>query len=190
VSDPIGRIARSIIEKAIERGAQEVRVEPLAEKMAICYQVDDKLCDEEFLPKHMCPLLVGAYSRLERPADKLAQGSLETRNPPRNRHYAIWDDEKQRDLCVACSPTPHGDKVVIKIVTAAGWKSGWRRRRLRLLDLSSRSKWDWNRRSCNSGADLTGADLTGADLTGAHYDNSTRWPAGFDPQHHGAVRVE
>jgi uncharacterized protein YjbI with pentapeptide repeats len=36
------------------------------------------------------------------------------------------------------------------------------------------------------GADLRGADLTGADLDRANYDDSTRWPEGFDPAAHGA----
>ena len=37
-----------------------------------------------------------------------------------------------------------------------------------------------------TGADLTGADLAGADVSSAIYDSTTRWPAGYDPQHHGA----
>ena len=36
------------------------------------------------------------------------------------------------------------------------------------------------------GADLTDADLRGTELARAHYDRFTRWPAGFDPQAHGA----
>jgi uncharacterized protein YjbI with pentapeptide repeats len=39
------------------------------------------------------------------------------------------------------------------------------------------------------GADLTDADLSGARLKYAHYDAHTRWPQGFDPQRHGAVKV-
>jgi hypothetical protein len=56
-----------------------------------------------------------------------------------------------------------------------------------------------------SGADLAGADLRNADLTGvnlsqtnltgtklagAYYDQSTRWPEGFDAQQHGAEFVK
>lgn len=54
-------------------------------------------------------------------------------------------------------------------------------------------------RSANlAGADLRAADLVGADLTGAvmgmsvadaRYDETTRWPEGFDPQAQGAIRV-
>jgi hypothetical protein len=49
-----------------------------------------------------------------------------------------------------------------------------------------------------AGADFSQVDLSadpgdaGAgppDLRGAHYDARTRWPAGFDPKRHGAVRV-
>tara|TARA_Y100000310_G_C20109297_1_gene546370 strand:- start:113 stop:325 length:213 start_codon:yes stop_codon:yes gene_type:complete len=56
------------------------------------------------------------------------------------------------------------------------------------------------------GADLDGADLreaklhqadlrkatklTDARLVRAMYDEGTKWPDGFDPQKHGAVRVE
>jgi hypothetical protein len=36
------------------------------------------------------------------------------------------------------------------------------------------------------GADLTGADLAGADVSSALYDDTTRWPSGFDPSNHGA----
>ncbi|MGV3722636.1 MAG: pentapeptide repeat-containing protein [Actinomycetota bacterium] len=39
------------------------------------------------------------------------------------------------------------------------------------------------------GADLRGATLLGVDLTGARYDDSTRWPAQFDPSACGAVKV-
>lgn len=54
------------------------------------------------------------------------------------------------------------------------------------------------------GTNLEGADLRGADLTsdliaaeslgyailaGARYDAGTRWPEGFDPQRHGAVKI-
>ena len=37
--------------------------------------------------------------------------------------------------------------------------------------------------------DLRWADLTGIDLVTTRYDASTRWPAGFDPQAHGARLV-
>jgi uncharacterized protein YjbI with pentapeptide repeats len=40
------------------------------------------------------------------------------------------------------------------------------------------------------GTNLTGANLGGANLTGVIYDRHTRWPQGFDPQGHGAVRQE
>lgn len=46
------------------------------------------------------------------------------------------------------------------------------------------------------GADLSGADLSAArhldaaDLTDAHYDDRTRWPAGFDPPKAGARRID
>jgi hypothetical protein len=37
-----------------------------------------------------------------------------------------------------------------------------------------------------TGADLSDADLTRVDILGATYDRFTRWPAGFDPEAHGA----
>lgn len=39
-------------------------------------------------------------------------------------------------------------------------------------------------------ADLSDALLDGADLTGAHYDANTRWPEGYDPIEHGAIRMD
>ena len=37
-------------------------------------------------------------------------------------------------------------------------------------------------------ADLYAAELTGATLAGAIYDSYTRWPIGFDPARHGAMK--
>jgi uncharacterized protein YjbI with pentapeptide repeats len=38
-----------------------------------------------------------------------------------------------------------------------------------------------------AGADFRGADLRGADFERAKYDETTRWPEGFDPKKHGAM---
>jgi hypothetical protein len=48
---------------------------------------------------------------------------------------------------------------------------------LRSTDLANSYLWE---------CDFTGADLTDAVLTGATFDTFTRWPAGFNPQAHGA----
>jgi uncharacterized protein YjbI with pentapeptide repeats len=40
------------------------------------------------------------------------------------------------------------------------------------------------------GTVLIGVDLSNVILTGAIYDRHTRWPLGFDPQRHGAVRID
>ena len=37
---------------------------------------------------------------------------------------------------------------------------------------------------------LFGADLFGADFSGARYNNSTKWPDGFNPVAAGAVFVK
>jgi hypothetical protein len=34
----------------------------------------------------------------------------------------------------------------------------------------------------------SGANMEHADLTDAAYDAATRWPEGFDPEEHGAIR--
>jgi tetratricopeptide (TPR) repeat protein len=40
------------------------------------------------------------------------------------------------------------------------------------------------------GTMLTEANLTDADLEGARFDHRTEWPDGFEPQEHGATKVE
>jgi uncharacterized protein YjbI with pentapeptide repeats len=37
--------------------------------------------------------------------------------------------------------------------------------------------------------DFTLADLSRAELGGARHDANTRWPDGFDPLEHGAIRL-
>jgi uncharacterized protein YjbI with pentapeptide repeats len=39
------------------------------------------------------------------------------------------------------------------------------------------------------GADLTGAVLGKPDLQRATFDDNTKWPQGFDPEKHGAVKI-
>ena len=46
------------------------------------------------------------------------------------------------------------------------------------------------RRSRLGGATLCGADLAGVRLDGALFDDSTRWPQGFDASRHGAQRSD
>lgn len=41
-----------------------------------------------------------------------------------------------------------------------------------------------------SGVDLRSAHLGGARFDGARYDRGCRWPAGFDPEEHGATRLQ
>jgi len=54
------------------------------------------------------------------------------------------------------------------------------------LDFSGADLTDANLRDAYLfGTDLREATLTGADLTGAHYDQSTRFPIGFDPKSAG-----
>jgi hypothetical protein len=48
---------------------------------------------------------------------------------------------------------------------------------LRNADLSNSCLWE---------CDFSGAELTGTNLSEVSYDIFTRWPAGFDPQAHGA----
>jgi uncharacterized protein YjbI with pentapeptide repeats len=59
---------------------------------------------------------------------------------------------------------------------------GWTAKEFERLDL----------RGANLKAvDLTGEELTGnsVDLTGARYNAQTRWPAGFVPSRHGAIKA-
>ena len=44
-------------------------------------------------------------------------------------------------------------------------------------------------RAILSNTDLRGANLTGVSFYRVRYDRFTRWPVGFDPARHGAVKV-
>lgn len=46
-----------------------------------------------------------------------------------------------------------------------------------------------NGRTNLRGADLSGSDLAGANLKGALYDDSTRFPLGFDPKDHDMIHA-
>jgi hypothetical protein len=58
------------------------------------------------------------------------------------------------------------------------------------LDLGATDLRNANIRAARlRGCNFSEARLTGADLRGAIFDRFTRWPAGFDPQAHGARLV-
>jgi uncharacterized protein YjbI with pentapeptide repeats len=127
---PITRIAFTIIDQAIERGASEIHVEPMADKMVVRYEIAGTLQQVIALPKHIHAPLVLRYKTLRRM-------SLLNWLHPRRRHYAFCFEEREYDLWVKFLPTPLGDKVVVH-VAGAGWKSGWRRRQRHLEDASAR----------------------------------------------------
>jgi uncharacterized protein YjbI with pentapeptide repeats len=62
---------------------------------------------------------------------------------------------------------------------------------LSTANLSHADLWDANLRDANlRGADLRGTNLGAANLRGAIFDQSTKWPNGFDPIAAGAVSRE
>ncbi len=59
---------------------------------------------------------------------------------------------------------------------------------LSTANLSHADLWDANLRDANlRGADLSGTNLGAANLRGAIFDQSTKWPDGFDPIAAGAI---
>ena len=62
---------------------------------------------------------------------------------------------------------------------------------LSAANLNQADLWDANLRDANlRGADLSGTNLGAANLRGAIFDQSTKWPDGFDPIAAGAISRE
>ncbi len=106
---PIAKMAESIVENAIDAGASDIHIEPMADNIRVRYRIDGDLKTVITLPKKVGPALV---SRIK----ILSNLKIDEKRKPQDGRFRINDLGKTIDFRVSSFPTAYGEKVVMRIL--------------------------------------------------------------------------
>jgi type IV pilus assembly protein PilB len=109
---PIVRLVDVILSEAVRAGASDVHIEPQAGGLRIRYRVDGALRDAMTVPPSARAATV---SRI-----KIVSGlDIAERRRPQDGRAKLTVDEAVVEARIACMPTLHGEKVVIRLLPRA-----------------------------------------------------------------------
>lgn len=110
---PVVKIVNLIIERAINRRASDIHIEPRETSLSIRYRVDGVLREEIVIPRMLKAAVV---SRLK----ILATINIAERRVPQDGRFTVRVNGRKIDLRVSTFPTVHGEKVVMRILERSG----------------------------------------------------------------------
>jgi type IV pilus assembly protein PilB len=106
---PVVRFVNSVIVRAIDERASDIHFEPQAKHMVVRARVDGVLRQTASIPGRLSN---GVVSRIKIMADL----DIAERRLPQDGRIGLTVGGRSTDLRVACLPTVHGEKVVIRIL--------------------------------------------------------------------------
>ena len=106
---PIVRVANTIIQQAISERASDIHVEPQIRNVRIRYRIDGVLHEALTLPKYVQAPLISRYKIM-------AEMNIAEKRLPQDGRIPIRYQGKEYDLRVSSIPTPHGEKIVMRIL--------------------------------------------------------------------------
>lgn len=102
-------LVHRVITEATQRGCSDIHFEPQDGDMRIRYRIDGVLAEAAVVPQAIVPAVT---SRVK----ILADLDIAERRLPQDGRIGLQVDERHVDLRVATLPTPHGEKVVMRIL--------------------------------------------------------------------------
>jgi len=106
---PIVRVAHTIIQQAINERASDIHVEPQNRNLRIRFRIDGVLHEVLSLPKYVQAPLISRYKIM-------AEMNIAEKRLPQDGRIPIRYQNKDYDLRVSSIPTPHGEKIVMRIL--------------------------------------------------------------------------
>ncbi len=106
---PIIKLVNQFLTKAVEEGASDIHIEPLAENLQVRFRVDGVLREHATPPKHIQSSII---SRIK----IMARMDIAERRLPQDGRIRIKISGKDIDLRVSCLPTVYGESVVMRIL--------------------------------------------------------------------------
>jgi general secretion pathway protein E len=110
---PVIRLVNLIINRALERRASDIHVEPFENRLIVRYRVDGVLHETESPPRHLSAAVI---SRIK----IMANLDIAERRLPQDGRIKLRVQGKEIDLRVSTVPTMHGESVVMRILDKGG----------------------------------------------------------------------
>ncbi len=114
---PVVRLVTAVLAKASERRASDVHIEPYEDETVIRFRIDGVLVEHDRLPRGLHPAVVSRIKILSR------LDIAQTRHPQDGR-VALPMAGRELDLRVSVIPTPHGERVVLRILDRGAVRLG------------------------------------------------------------------
>jgi general secretion pathway protein E len=106
---PVTQLVNVILLEALKRGASDVHVEPLENRLRIRYRIDGVLYEQAAPPKHVEDALV---SRLK----VMAHMDIAERRLPQDGTARVRVGEREIDVRVSTVPVAEGERVVLRLL--------------------------------------------------------------------------
>lgn len=106
---PVTKIVATILRYAVEYGASDVHIEPLAEKVRVRFRVDGVLNTSIVLPVNVDSAVVARIKIL-------SQMKLDEKRKPQDGRFQARIEGRKIDFRVSTFPTYFGEKVVMRIL--------------------------------------------------------------------------
>ncbi len=110
---PVIRLVNLVINRALERRASDIHVEPFENRLIVRYRIDGVLHETESPPKNLSAAVI---SRIK----IMANLDIAERRLPQDGRIKLRVQGKEIDLRVSTVPTMHGESVVMRILDKGG----------------------------------------------------------------------
>jgi len=110
---PVIRLVNLIINRALERRASDIHVEPFENRLIVRYRIDGVLHEAESPPRRLSAAVI---SRIK----IMANLDIAERRLPQDGRIKLRVQGKEIDLRVSTVPTMHGESVVMRILDKGG----------------------------------------------------------------------
>ena len=125
---PIARIVGMIFETAVEKGAQDLHLEPGENKSRLRYRIDGILEEKRTLPKEMHDSIIARIKIL-------GKMKIDEKRIPQDGRFKVQVGKTSTDLRISTLPTIYGEKVVIRLLKEEGMVYSFRDLGMRGLTL-------------------------------------------------------
>jgi len=106
---PIIRMAKVLIQRAIQERASDIHIEPERDGLRIRYRIDGVLHEVMRVPKYVHAPLTSRFKIM-------SNMNIAEHRVPQDGRIHVRHQGREYDLRVSCVPTTHGEKVVMRIL--------------------------------------------------------------------------
>jgi type IV pilus assembly protein PilB len=116
-SAPAIKLTNMILSDAASKGASDIHIEPMRNKIMLRFRIDGVLQIQPSPPKNV-------YSALASRLKVMSEMDITERRVPQDGRTKIMVDEKEIDIRVSSIPTTYGEKLVLRLLDSKGIQLG------------------------------------------------------------------